>query len=94
MNKVNASKPEVINAFKGIKAKMEEEKTNQLIFERKYLSEIFNRDILKFKKYDDLPILNDNALDYFLFHWINVKYEGPLIIFIDIEKRKKNFVIL
>ncbi|MFX1274191.1 MAG: hypothetical protein ACFFAT_04030 [Promethearchaeota archaeon] len=94
MDKLNASKPEVKNAFKGIKEKMKEEKIDRLIFERKYLSEIFNKKILIFKKYDDLPVLNNMALDYFLFHWINVKYEGPLIKFIDIEKQKKEYVII
>ena len=61
---------------------------NQLVFERKYLSEIFSKRILVFKESDDLPFLSDKTLDYFLFHWINVKYEGPLILFNNIEKHK------
>ena len=60
---------------------MKEKNLKRIIVERKYLSEIFDNDVLIEDTIDSLPNLHNVVFFYFRGHEINVKIKNNLIIF-------------
>jgi len=67
--------------FNKIISLMEEQDTNSLVIERKYLSELFGGEILNYNTFDGLPVLTGRIEIELNSKKIEVKYKGKLIEF-------------
>ena len=69
------------SANKKIISIMEKESVSEITFERQYLPEILNDNVLKISS-DGFPKLKQFTIDYFLFGGINTEYYGKMVKFI------------
>jgi hypothetical protein len=66
---------------------MEQKDTRVLIIERKYLLELFNRQIIEISEDDALPYLS-KVIGYLKRHNIDTTYDGTLIKFVKKDEEK------